>query len=80
MHTTEFYRRRDERRKHPNVDNQMCHNTPALNITFVVFGVHLVAVKVYIKMNQVYSFSHHHQRGYVCATCYINGILSLHIV
>jgi len=62
--------RRDVRWKHPMLDNQMCHNTPEFDITLVVFGVHLVAVKVYIKMNQVYSFSHDHQRGsYVHAFC-----------
>ncbi|KAG6780055.1 hypothetical protein POTOM_016463 [Populus tomentosa] len=40
--TGEFFRRRDEWRKHPMLTNQFRHATPGLGIALVAFGVYLV--------------------------------------
>ncbi|RXH73425.1 hypothetical protein DVH24_016247 [Malus domestica] len=40
--TGEFFRRRDEWRKHPMLSNQLRHATPGLGIALVAFGVYLV--------------------------------------
>jgi hypothetical protein len=58
-HTGEFFRRRDEWRKHPMLGNQMRHATPGLGIALVAFGVYLVAEQVYNKINHDSSSSHH---------------------
>jgi hypothetical protein len=57
--TGEFFRRRDEWRKHPRLTNQLRHATPGLGIALVAFGIYLVGEQVY---NRVYapSSSHHH--------------------
>ncbi|KEH32740.1 NADH-ubiquinone oxidoreductase B12 subunit family protein [Medicago truncatula] len=57
--TAEFFKRRDEWRKHPMLGNQMRHATPGLGIALVAFGVYLVAEQVYNKINSS-SHSHHH--------------------
>ncbi|XP_058752854.1 NADH dehydrogenase [ubiquinone] 1 beta subcomplex subunit 3-B-like [Vicia villosa] len=49
--TAEFFRRRDEWRKHPMLGNQFRHATPGLGIALVAFGVYLVAEQVYNKTN-----------------------------
>lgn len=56
--TAEFFRRRDEWRKHPMLGNQFRHATPGLGIALVAFGVYLVAEQVYNKANAS-SSSHH---------------------
>ncbi|KAF4360601.1 hypothetical protein F8388_017627 [Cannabis sativa] len=40
--TGEFFRRRDEWRKHPMLTNQFRHATPGLGIALVAFGVYLI--------------------------------------
>ncbi|KAF9610565.1 hypothetical protein IFM89_023265 [Coptis chinensis] len=40
--TGEFFKRRDEWRKHPMVGNQLRHATPGLGIALVAFGIYLV--------------------------------------
>ncbi|XVF26394.1 hypothetical protein REPUB_Repub14bG0012400 [Reevesia pubescens] len=37
--TGEFFRRRDEWRKHPMLGNQLRHATPGLGIALVAFGI-----------------------------------------
>lgn len=58
--TGEFFRRRDQWRKHPMLSNQFRHATPGLGIALVAFGIYLVGEQVY---NRVYapssSASHH---------------------
>ncbi|KAF9690329.1 hypothetical protein SADUNF_Sadunf01G0184200 [Salix dunnii] len=39
--TGEFFRRRDEWRKHPMLTNQFRHATPGLGIALVAFGIYL---------------------------------------
>ncbi|XP_039052963.1 NADH dehydrogenase [ubiquinone] 1 beta subcomplex subunit 3-B-like [Hibiscus syriacus] len=58
--TGEFFKRRDEWRKHPMLSNQLRHATPGLGIALVAFGIYLVGEQVY---NRVYapSSSHHQQ-------------------
>ncbi|KAK7376408.1 hypothetical protein VNO78_34694 [Psophocarpus tetragonolobus] len=46
-HTGEFFRRRDEWRKHPMLSNQLRHATPGLGIALVAFGIYLVGEQVY---------------------------------
>ncbi|RHN65148.1 putative NADH dehydrogenase [ubiquinone] 1 beta subcomplex subunit 3 [Medicago truncatula] len=60
--TAEFFKRRDEWRKHPMLGNQMRHATPGLGIALVAFGVYLVAEQVYNKINSS-SHSHHHVKA-----------------
>ncbi|PRQ19595.1 NADH dehydrogenase [ubiquinone] 1 beta subcomplex subunit 3-B-like [Rosa rugosa] len=45
--TGEFFRRRDEWRKHPMLSNQLRHATPGLGIALVAFGVYLVGEQFY---------------------------------
>ncbi|KAJ4846912.1 hypothetical protein Tsubulata_010308 [Turnera subulata] len=65
--TGEFFRRRDEWRKHPMLSNQFRHATPGLGIALVAFGVYLVGEQVYTKLlrpppssSSSSSSSHHH--------------------
>ncbi|KAM3714937.1 hypothetical protein ACB098_01G373600 [Castanea mollissima] len=58
--TGEFFKRRDEWRKHPMLTNQFRHATPGLGIALVAFGVYLVGEQVY-KRILAPSPSHHHQ-------------------
>ncbi|KAI7726536.1 hypothetical protein M8C21_023228 [Ambrosia artemisiifolia] len=44
--TGEFFRRRDEWRKHPMLNNQFRHATPGLGIALVAFGVYVVGAAV----------------------------------
>ncbi|CAN6568015.1 unnamed protein product [Malus baccata var. baccata] len=48
--TWEFFRRRDEWRKHPILSNQLHHATPGLGIAIVAFGVYLVGEKIYDRL------------------------------
>ncbi|KAL8529203.1 hypothetical protein ACS0TY_006589 [Phlomoides rotata] len=41
--TGEFFRRRDEWRKHPMLHKQWRHGTPGLDIGLVAFGIYLIA-------------------------------------
>ncbi|KAM6563374.1 hypothetical protein CsatB_023372 [Cannabis sativa] len=60
--TGEFFRRRDEWRKHPMLTNQFRHATPGLGIALVAFGVYLIGEQVYDKLYAPSSSSHtHHQ-------------------
>ncbi|XP_010248375.1 PREDICTED: NADH dehydrogenase [ubiquinone] 1 beta subcomplex subunit 3-B-like [Nelumbo nucifera] len=47
--TGEFFRRRDEWRKHPMLTNQLRHATPGLGIALVAFGIYLVGEAAYNK-------------------------------
>ncbi|EXB36874.1 hypothetical protein L484_016479 [Morus notabilis] len=62
--TGEFFRRRDEWRKHPMLTNQLRHATPGLGIALVAFGIYLVGEQVYYKLyapsSSSDSHSHHH--------------------
>ncbi|KAL5207293.1 hypothetical protein ABZP36_031728 [Zizania latifolia] len=57
--TGEFFRRRDEWRRHPMAGNQLRHATPGLGIAIVAFGIYLVGEAAY---NRIYrpSGDHHH--------------------
>ncbi|KAK4742143.1 hypothetical protein SAY87_000144 [Trapa incisa] len=57
--TGEFFKRRDEWRKHPMVTNQLRHATPGLGIALVAFGVYLVGEQVYYKLYKP-SNEHYH--------------------
>ncbi|CAM8935155.1 hypothetical protein QQ045_013601 [Rhodiola kirilowii] len=56
--TGEFFKRRDEWRKHPMLSNQLRHATPGLGIGIVAFGIYLVGEYAY---NNFYSPSSHHK-------------------
>jgi hypothetical protein len=43
-YTEEFFRRRDEERKHPMLGSQMRHATSGLGIVLVAFGVYLLII------------------------------------
>ncbi|KAF8404007.1 hypothetical protein HHK36_008883 [Tetracentron sinense] len=45
--TGEFFKRRDEWRKHPMLTNNLRHATPGLGIALVAFGFYLVDLKFY---------------------------------
>ncbi|XP_058089955.1 NADH dehydrogenase [ubiquinone] 1 beta subcomplex subunit 3-B [Magnolia sinica] len=55
--TGEFFKRRDEWRKHPMLGNQLRHATPGLGIAIVAFGIYLVGEAAY---NKFYSPQPHH--------------------
>ena len=57
--TGEFFRRRDEWRRHPMVGNQLRHALPGLGTAIVAFGIYLVGEAAY---NRIYrpSGDHHH--------------------
>ncbi|KAL3635207.1 hypothetical protein CASFOL_019754 [Castilleja foliolosa] len=57
--TGEFFRRRDEWRKHPMMTNQWRHATPGLGIAIVAFSIYLVGEAAY---NKIYATpkSHSH--------------------
>ncbi|OAY46615.1 hypothetical protein MANES_06G013700v8 [Manihot esculenta] len=48
--TGEFFKRRDEWRKHPMITNQFRHAVPGLGIGLVAFGIYLVGEQVYNKL------------------------------
>nr|XP_028961692.1 NADH dehydrogenase [ubiquinone] 1 beta subcomplex subunit 3-A-like [Malus domestica] len=48
--TWEFFRRRDEWRKHPMLSNQLHHATPGIGIAIVAFGVYLVGEQIYDRL------------------------------
>ncbi|CAH8266532.1 unnamed protein product [Arabidopsis lyrata] len=48
--TGEFFRRRDEWRKHPMLSNQMRHALPGLGIGVASFCVFLVGEQIYSKL------------------------------
>ncbi|VFQ60664.1 unnamed protein product [Cuscuta campestris] len=53
--TGEFFRRRDEWRKHPMLSNQLRHAVPGLGIALVAFGIYLAGEAAY---NKIYAPSH----------------------
>ncbi|XAR56223.1 hypothetical protein NMG60_11036610 [Bertholletia excelsa] len=53
--TGEFFKRRDEWRKHPMLTSQLRHATPGLGIALVAFGIYLVGEAAY---NRIYVSSH----------------------
>ncbi|KAK4740956.1 hypothetical protein SAY87_024544 [Trapa incisa] len=57
--TGEFFKRRDEWRKHPMLTNQLRHATPGLGIALVAFGIYLVGEQVYDRLYKP-STQHHH--------------------
>ncbi|KAL0797801.1 hypothetical protein Bca101_052975 [Brassica carinata] len=60
--TGEFFRRRDEWRKHPMLSNQMRHALPGLGIGVAAFCVYLVGEQIYNKaLAPSKSSSHHNQ-------------------
>ncbi|XP_009341229.2 NADH dehydrogenase [ubiquinone] 1 beta subcomplex subunit 3-B [Pyrus x bretschneideri] len=71
--TGEFFRRRDEWRKHPMLSNQLRHATPGLGIALVAFGVYLVGEQVYDRLiapshSSSSSSSHHAHSHSVTST------------
>ncbi|KAF7801262.1 NADH dehydrogenase [ubiquinone] 1 beta subcomplex subunit 3-B-like [Senna tora] len=58
-HTGEFFRRRDEWRKHPMLSNQLRHATPGLGIALVAFGIYLVGEQVYNRIKAPSSHRSH---------------------
>ncbi|KAI3445532.1 hypothetical protein Pfo_002197 [Paulownia fortunei] len=56
--TGEFFRRRDEWRKHPMLHKQWRHATPGLGIALVAFGIYLVGETAYNKIYAPKSHSH----------------------
>ncbi|CAN6584675.1 unnamed protein product [Malus baccata var. baccata] len=69
--TGEFFRRRDEWRKHPMLSNQLRHATPGLGIALVAFGVYLVGEQVYDRLiapSPSSSSSHHAHSHSVSST------------
>jgi hypothetical protein len=56
--TGEFFRRRDEWRRHPMVGNQLRHATPGLGIAIVAFGIYLVGEAAYNRLSRP-SGDHH---------------------
>ncbi|KAI5653592.1 hypothetical protein M9H77_30779 [Catharanthus roseus] len=58
--TGEFFRRRDEWRKHPMLTNQFRHAAPGLGIAVVGFGIYLVGEFAY---NRIYAPSHSHSHA-----------------
>ncbi|KAM0046721.1 putative NADH dehydrogenase [ubiquinone] 1 beta subcomplex subunit 3 [Helianthus debilis subsp. tardiflorus] len=48
--TGEFFRRRDEWRKHPMLTNQFRQATPGLGIALVAFGIYVVGEMAYNKI------------------------------
>ncbi|XP_050160025.1 NADH dehydrogenase [ubiquinone] 1 beta subcomplex subunit 3-B-like [Malus sylvestris] len=71
--TGEFFRRRDEWRKHPMLSNQLRHATPGLGIALVAFGVYLVGEQVYDRLiapspSSSSSSSHHAHSHSVSST------------
>ncbi|XP_058188507.1 NADH dehydrogenase [ubiquinone] 1 beta subcomplex subunit 3-B-like [Rhododendron vialii] len=58
--TGEFFKRRDEWRKHPMVTNQLRHATPGLGIAIVAFGIYLVGEAAY---NKIYAPSRSHSHS-----------------
>ena len=59
--TGEFFKRRDEWRKHPMLTNQFRHATPGLGIALVAFGVYLVGEQVYKRILAPSPSHHQHQ-------------------
>ncbi|URE09914.1 NADH dehydrogenase ubiquinone 1 beta subcomplex subunit [Musa troglodytarum] len=59
--TGEFFRRRDEWRKHPMLTNNLRHATPGLGIALVAFGVYLAgeAAYNYFHRPDPHSTTHH---------------------
>ncbi|KAJ8629506.1 hypothetical protein MRB53_022829 [Persea americana] len=47
--TGEFFKRRDEWRKHPRLSNQFRHALPGLGTGVVAFGIYLIAEAAYNK-------------------------------
>ncbi|KAI4979484.1 hypothetical protein ZWY2020_016237 [Hordeum vulgare] len=57
--TGEFFRRRDEWRKHPLVGNQLRHATPGLGIAIVAFGIYLAGEAAYNRLYRPTGDNHH---------------------
>ena len=57
--TGEFFRRRDEWRRHPMVGNQLRHATPGLGIAIVAFGIYLVGEAAYNRLYRPAGDNHH---------------------
>ncbi|KAF6143903.1 hypothetical protein GIB67_001697 [Kingdonia uniflora] len=47
--TGEFFKRRDEWRKHPMLGNQFRHALPGFGTAVVAFGIYLIAETAYTK-------------------------------
>ncbi|KAJ0028000.1 hypothetical protein Pint_36081 [Pistacia integerrima] len=62
-HTGEFFKRRDQWRRHPLLTSNLRQATPGLGIALVAFGIYLVGEQVYnrfIAPSPSHS-EHHHQ-------------------
>ncbi|MFS7948110.1 putative NADH dehydrogenase [ubiquinone] 1 beta subcomplex subunit 3 [Helianthus anomalus] len=59
--TDEFFRRRDEWRKHSMLTNQFRHATPGLRIVVVAFGIYAAREIAY---NKIYAPSHTSPRSH----------------
>ncbi|ERM99784.1 hypothetical protein AMTRI_Chr11g158830 [Amborella trichopoda] len=55
--TGEFFRRRDEWRKHPMLGNQLRHATPGLGIAIVAFTIYCVGEAAYNRFSSSSSSS-----------------------
>ncbi|CAF2108839.1 NADH dehydrogenase [ubiquinone] 1 beta subcomplex subunit 3-B [Brassica napus] len=61
--TGEFFRRRDEWRKHPMLSNQTRHALPGLSIGVAAFCVYLVGEQIYNKALAPSTKSSHHNQN-----------------
>jgi len=57
--TGEFFKRRDEWRKHPMLTNNIRNATPGLGIALVAFGVYLFVDGMYSRFSEKSSKSSH---------------------
>ncbi|XP_078440440.1 NADH dehydrogenase [ubiquinone] 1 beta subcomplex subunit 3-B-like [Wolffia australiana] len=62
--TGEFFKRRDEWRKHPMLSNQLRHATPGLGIAIVAFGIYLVGEAAYDRFFQPSTSAHSHSNSH----------------
>ncbi|KAL5786874.1 hypothetical protein ACOSP7_003823 [Xanthoceras sorbifolium] len=68
-HTGEFFRRRDDWRRHPMLTSNLRNATPGLGIALVAFGIYCVGEQVYYKLIAPSpSPSHHHQQTAAAAS------------
>ncbi|KAK8551525.1 hypothetical protein V6N12_040161 [Hibiscus sabdariffa] len=66
--TGEFFKRRDEWRKHPMLGNQLRHATPGLGIALVAFGIYLVGEQIRCGFSMERTkFGHCHVSVSVCS-------------
>lgn len=67
-HTGEFFRRRDEWRKHPMLTSNLRNATPGLGIALVAFGIYCVGEQVYYKFIAPSPSHHQHQPAHASSS------------